>query len=59
MVFSSRGDFTGFQRESYSGKAWVCLMCMTKAMGALKHEAGVVMTHQWEARKLGGEILEF
>jgi hypothetical protein len=32
---------------------------MTKAMGALKHEAGVVMTHQWEARKLGGEILEF
>ena len=29
-----------------------------KAMGVLKHEAGVVATCQWELSKLGGEILE-
>ena len=50
---------TGFQRERYGGKVWVCLMCTTKAVGALKHRAGIVMTLQWEPSKLGGEILEF
>jgi hypothetical protein len=29
-----------------------------KAMGVLKHGAGVVKTHQWELNELGGEILE-
>jgi hypothetical protein len=29
-----------------------------KAMGVLKHEAGVVTAHQWEVRELGREILE-
>jgi hypothetical protein len=32
-------------------------MCTTKAMGGLKHGAGMVATHQWEFSKLGGEIL--
>ena len=40
-------------------KIWyMCHMCTTKAMGVLKHEAAVVMTHQWELSELGGEILE-
>ena len=34
-------------------------MCTTKAMGVLKHGVGVVVTHQWEPSKLGGEIVEF
>ena len=34
-------------------------MCTTNAMGVLKHGAGVVVTLQWEASELGGEILEF
>ena len=29
-----------------------------KAMGVLKHGAGMVGTHQWELSELGGEILE-
>jgi hypothetical protein len=29
-----------------------------KAVGDLKHRVGVVVTRQWELRKLGGEILE-
>jgi hypothetical protein len=33
-------------------------MCTTKAMGVLKHGVGVVVTHQWEPSKLGGEIVE-
>ena len=39
----------GFARE----------MCTTKAMGVLKHGAGVVVTCQWELSNLGEEILEF
>ena len=35
-------DLTGFKRERYCGKAWVCQMCTTKAMGDLKHGVGVV-----------------
>jgi hypothetical protein len=57
--FSSPSDSTGFQGERYSGKAWVRLMFTTKAMGALKHGAGMVTTQQWEPSELGGEILEF
>jgi hypothetical protein len=34
-------------------------MCTTKAMGALKHAAGVVSTYQWKLSELGGKILEF
>jgi hypothetical protein len=33
--------------------------CTTKAMGDLKHGVGMVMTHQWQASELGGEIVEF
>jgi hypothetical protein len=33
-------------------------MCNTKAMGVLKHEAGMVATHQWELGELAEEILE-
>ena len=29
-----------------------------KAMGILKHWATMLVTYQWEIRKLGGEILE-
>lgn len=29
-----------------------------KAVGVLKHGAGMVVTSQWEFRKQGGEILE-
>ena len=57
--FSSHGDSAGFQRERYGGKAWFCLMCITKAVGVLKHGASVVVTHQWEPSKPGGEIEEF
>ena len=41
------------------GKAWVCQMCITKAMGDLKLRAGVVVTCKWEPSKLGGNIMEF
>ena len=34
----------------------VRLMCTTKAEGALKHRAGVVMTRQWEPSELGGDV---
>jgi hypothetical protein len=44
FFFSKRFDLTGFQRESYGGHVWVCLVCSSKAMGALKHGASVVMT---------------
>jgi hypothetical protein len=33
-------------------------MCNTKAMGDLKHGAGIVATHQWELRELVGDILK-
>ena len=49
---------TGFQRQKYGGKARVCLMCTTKASGALKHEAGMIATQKWEPSELGGEIVE-
>jgi hypothetical protein len=29
-----------------------------KAVGILKNRVGVVVTHQWELSKLGGEISE-
>jgi hypothetical protein len=54
----SCGSLSGFQRDRYGSKAWVCLMCTTKAMGVLEHGAGVVATHQGELSKLGREILE-
>jgi hypothetical protein len=31
--------------------------CATKAIGVLKHGAGMVVTHQWELSKLGGDVL--
>ena len=34
-------------------------MCTTKAVGDLKHGAGVVVTHQWEPSELGVETVEF
>ena len=34
-------------------------MCTTKAVGDLKHRAGMVETRQWELSQLGEEILEF
>jgi hypothetical protein len=34
-------------------------MCTTEAVGALKHEAGMEMTCQWEPSELGGETVEF
>ena len=58
LCFPSHGGSSGFKRERYGGKAWVCQMCTTKAVGVLKHGAGVVATHQWELSELGGEILE-
>jgi hypothetical protein len=48
----------GFERERYGGKAWACQKCTTKAVGDLKHEAGIAMTCQWELNELGREILE-
>jgi hypothetical protein len=55
--FPSCRSLTGFKRDRYGGKAWVCKMCTTNAMGDLKHGAGVVATHQWELRDLGGDSL--
>ncbi|EDL10467.1 mCG59678, partial [Mus musculus] len=37
---------SGFKRERYGSKEWVCQMCTTKAVGDLKHGLGVVVTHQ-------------
>jgi hypothetical protein len=51
--FSSLDDSTGFQRERYGGKAWVCLVCTTKAAGALKLGDDMEATCQWEPSKLG------
>ena len=46
MVFSfpSCGDPTGFQRESYEGKAWV-EGAPQKAVGIWKRGTGVAATH--------------
>ena len=52
------GGSTGFKRERYGHKVWVFQMCITKAMGVLKHGSDMVVTHQWELSELGGEILE-
>jgi hypothetical protein len=49
--FPSHSDSTGFQREIYGDKAWVCKKCTSKDVGSLKHEADMVATLQ-----LGGEI---
>ena len=49
---------SGFKRERYGGKVWVCQMCTTKTMRDLKHRVDVVVTHQWELSKLDKEILE-
>ena len=37
-------DSSRFKRERYCSKAWVCLRCTTKAVGDVKHGAGVVVT---------------
>ena len=58
LHFPSHSGLSGFKRERYGGKAWVCQMCTTKAMGDLKCGAVMVATCQWELRELGGEILE-
>ena len=58
LCFPSCGG-SGFKRKRYGGKVWVGQRYTTKAMGDLKHEAGVVTTCQWESSKLGGEIVEF
>ena len=57
-VFPLRGDSTGSQRERYCGKALVCKKYTQKVPGNLKHGAGIIVTHQWELSKPGGEILE-
>jgi hypothetical protein len=51
-------DLSGFKRERYGGKGWVCLRCATKVVvvGVLKHGASVVVTRQRELRKLGGDV---
>ena len=59
LGFPSCGGSSGFKRERYGGKAWVCQMCTTKAVGGLKYGVDIVMTHQWEPSELGGEIVEF
>ena len=51
-------DRLGSREKGTGSKSWVCQMCTTKAMGDLKHRAGVVMTCQWELSELGGDILE-
>ena len=55
LCFPTQGGSSGFKRERYSSKAWVCQMCTTKAMGDLKHGVGMVTTRQWEPSELGGE----
>ena len=54
LCFPSRDVSSGFKRERYGSKAWVCLRCTTKAVGVLKHGADVVVTRQWEPSELGG-----
>ena len=45
-------------QERYCGKAWFCQMCNTKAVGDLKHRAGMVTTCQWEPSDLAKTFQE-
>ena len=56
LCFPSCGSSSVFKRESYGGKAWVCLTGTTKAEGDLKHR---VVTHHCKPNELGGGIMEF
>jgi hypothetical protein len=56
LRFSSHGGSSGFKRERFGGKAWVCQRVTTKAMGDLKHRVGMVVTRQWEPSELGGDV---
>jgi hypothetical protein len=47
------------RKVCHSSKVWACLMCTSKALGDLKHGAGMVMTYQRETNDQGGEILGF
>jgi hypothetical protein len=55
VSFSFR-RFNWVQERKVKGKAWFCQMCTTKALGDLKHGAGIVATSQWELSELSGEI---
>ena len=59
LHFPSRGGLSGFKRERYGGKAWICQMCTTKAVEDLKHRTDMVATCDWEFSELHGEIVEF
>jgi hypothetical protein len=58
LCLPPRSVSSGFKNERYSSKALVCLMCTTKAVGDLKHGAGMVTTRQWKISELGGDIWE-
>jgi hypothetical protein len=45
-------------REKGTAKRGYAWYAPQKAVGVLKHGAGVVTTSQWELSELGGEILE-
>jgi hypothetical protein len=57
--FSSCNYSTRFQKERYSGKAWVCLKCTTRAVGDVKHGVGMALIRQWALSEQGGETEEF
>jgi hypothetical protein len=57
-VFFHMMALLGSRETSMAAKHGFALCAPQKAMGVLKHEAGMVVTRQWELSELDGEILK-
>ena len=57
-VFLHAGAQLGSREKGMVAKHGFARSVPQKAVGILKNRVGVVVTHQWELSKLGGEISE-